>query len=110
MLATHGEEGLRVLTVNLDRKPEAARRFLEDLRSELPVISDPDGDLAKRFDIQAMPTAFVFDRTGAFRLRHEGFRPKEAKEVEARLIELLESPVPDPNEPSPGTPAPAEAP
>jgi thiol-disulfide isomerase/thioredoxin len=89
MLAAHAEEGLRIVTVNVDRKPEAARRFIQELGTDLPVIDDPEGTLAKRFGLEAMPTAFVFDRIGQLELRHEGFRQDDAEALERALAELL---------------------
>ncbi len=103
LAAERADDGLRVVTVNLDRRAEAADRFIEALEVTLPVLRDPRGDLAKAFGLEVVPTAFVFDRTGAFRIRHEGFRPQDVEAFEARLAALLAEPGPDPEMPAPAS-------
>jgi thiol-disulfide isomerase/thioredoxin len=106
MAATYGDQGLRVVTVNLDRRSKAAATFLEEVEADLPVILDPEGKLARRFELQAMPTSFLFDRTGRQRLRHEGFRTNDAGELEAELVALLAEEPPPGAAPAPAAPAP----
>lgn len=89
--AAHQAQGLVVLAVNLDREGPAADKFLSGRDVPFRVLRDPEGELAIAFAVQAMPTAFVFGRDGAFAWKHEGFRDAEAGEVEAQVRELLEA-------------------
>jgi len=89
MAARYHDAGLRVVTVNVDRNPELGRRFADEMNVALPVIEDPQGELAREFALEAMPTAFIFDRSGTLRARHEGFRKEDGEELELLLEELL---------------------
>ncbi len=90
LLGKYHDKGLQVITINLDRDHAAARKFLDDTHSSLPVVYDPAGRLAKLFDLQVMPTSFVYGRDGAPQLRKEGFNPKETESVEQLIRALLE--------------------
>ena len=90
MLDKYQARGLRVITVNLDRKPEAGKKFLQDLKSPLPVVFDAKGSLAKRYHLTAMPTSFVYGRDGKLRTRHEGYRSQDSAALEALVNTLLE--------------------
>lgn len=90
-----GEEGLVVVTVNVDRDRKAADRFLAELDSDLPVIYDPEGEIAGRYELEAMPSSFVYDRKGVLRETHLGFHPGKVAEVEAELAALLAEEVDD---------------
>lgn len=89
LLARYRDRGLEVVTVDLDKDPAAARRFLAATNSSLPVIPDPKGRLAEEFHLRAMPTSFVFGRDGRIRARHEGFYPEDTDSLESRIAGLL---------------------
>jgi thiol-disulfide isomerase/thioredoxin len=85
----HGDEGLVILAVNVDRTDKPAEKFLEGRNIPFRILRDPKGEVASAFDVKAMPTAFVFTRDGDFAWKHEGFRESESSEVEQRIVELL---------------------
>ena len=84
------ERGLVVVTVNVDRDRVKADRFLEKVRSELPVIYDPDGKLAAAYELEAMPSSFLYGRDGRLVSIHAGFHKDGIDAVEAEILELLE--------------------
>ena len=86
----HGDKGLQVITVNLDRDKAAAQKFIGATKSSLPVVYDADGKLAKLYGLEVMPTSFVYARDGSLRLRREGFDPKEIESVEQLIRKLVE--------------------
>lgn len=90
LVGKYGEKGLQIVTINLDQDANAARKFLEDTGASLPVVFDPSGKLAKLYDLQVMPTSFVYARDGTLRLRKEGFDPKEVESTERLIQKLLE--------------------
>lgn len=85
----YAKRGLDVVTVNVDRDRKAAEAFLADLNSDLDVVWDPDGKIAGAFDLEAMPSSYIFDRDGTLRDRHVGFDPKTTADVERELESLL---------------------
>lgn len=90
LLEKYGDKGLQVVTINLDKDAAAAQKFLKETIASLPVVYDPSGKLAKLYDLQAMPTAFLYGRDGTLRLRKEGFNPKESESVEQLIRTLIE--------------------
>lgn len=84
------DQGLQVVTINVDRDKAAAHKFLEKMGVSLPVVYDPAGNLAKLYDLKVMPTSFVYGRDGTLRSRNEGFDPEETGSVESFIRTLLE--------------------
>lgn len=94
MRARYGASGLTIIGVNVDAERRDADRFLRDVPIEFEIIFDPDGALAKQFKVQAMPTTYVFDRTGKLVETQLGFRDAKKGEHEAALENLLNQPAP----------------
>jgi thiol-disulfide isomerase/thioredoxin len=90
LLDEYGDKGLQVIAINVDRDRDAARKFLDDTHASLDVVYDPAGKLAKLYDLQVMPTSFVYGRDGTLRLREDGFNPNETDSVERLIRTLLE--------------------
>jgi len=89
MRARYGASGLDVIGVNVDAERGDADRFLRDVPIEFEIIFDPNGDLAKQFKVQGMPSSYVFDRSGVLVETHLGFRDAKKAEHEAALESLL---------------------
>ena len=89
LLAKHGRQGLEVVGISLDESPEPVRAFRRELRMTYRVALG-DEKVAKRWGgILGLPVAFVVDRTGRLRARHEGEAdlPAIEKDVERLLKE-----------------------
>jgi thiol-disulfide isomerase/thioredoxin len=85
----HGKDGLVVIGVNVDKEPELAKAFLRATPAQFRIADDSSGDLATRFDLQAMPTSFLIDRHGQVRHRHNGFRNEQRTAREQQVLALL---------------------
>ncbi len=90
MQRTYGELGLTVIAVNLDEEPGAAQAFLEQIPHNFGILLDPEAKLAERFKVPAMPSSILFDREGNVALFHAGFRSRDRKRLERRIVALLE--------------------
>lgn len=84
------DQGLQIVTVNVDRNRAAAAKFLDATRASLPVVYDPSGKLAKLYDLQVMPTTFIYGRDGTLRRIQAGFHPGETAAVESLVRNLLQ--------------------
>lgn len=82
-------EDFQVLAVNVDRDPDAARRFLARRSVGYPSASDPQGRLPQSFGIETMPTSFLIDRSGVVRHVHPGFRRGDIEPLRDRIAQLL---------------------
>jgi len=87
--ARYGQRGLQVVTVNLDKEQAAAEKFLKELKVDLKIIYDSDGKLAKQFQVDAMPTSFVFARDGSLKDRHRGFHEDDKGKLDSLVNALL---------------------
>ena len=61
------EEGFLVLAVNVKQSAEVALAFTAQLDLTFPVPLDPDGKMAKKYGVYAIPTNFLIDREGVIR-------------------------------------------
>jgi peroxiredoxin len=88
----HGGEGLVVVAINVDQDRKLADAFLGKTPAQFRVEYDPAGTIARKFDVQAMPTSFLIDRQGKVRFRHEGFKEKSRDSREKQIAQLLKEP------------------
>ena len=88
----HGADGLVVLAVNVDQDRKLADAFLGKTSAQFKIEFDPNGTVARQFDVQAMPTSFLIDRQGKVRVRHAGFKEKNREQREQQIAQLLKEP------------------
>jgi len=93
MRERYGASGLTIIGVNVDAERADADRFLRNVPIEFEIVFDPNGDLARQFEVQGMPSSYVFDRAGKMVETHLGFREAKKDEKEAALRNLLNQPV-----------------
>ena len=89
MVEKYGDEGLVIVGVNMDSDPAEAKAFLEQYPASFKIVHDPDGKLAREYDVIAMPSSYVFDRDGSLVTRHLGFKVMQQDEYEALLVKTL---------------------
>jgi thiol-disulfide isomerase/thioredoxin len=85
MQQKYGALGLTVVAVNLDSDHAEAERFLASMPAEFSIQFDPEGRLAKRFEVKAMPSSYVIGRTGEVVERHLGFKESREAKYEASI-------------------------
>jgi len=87
------KEGFVVLAVNVKQSAQVAEAFTAQLDITFPVPLDPDGKMAKRYGVYAIPTNFLIDREGIIReiLIGEVFR--EEKPLRDLLKNYFSSPL-----------------
>ena len=89
MQKKYGDQGLQVVMVNLDRDPAAAAKMAADIDAGIRQFLDPAGELATRYELEGMPSSFLYDRSGELISNHVGFLkadgPKREKAIGAAL-------------------------
>jgi thiol-disulfide isomerase/thioredoxin len=78
-----------VLAVNLDEMIDGPAAFLEEHPVGYTSVSDPLGDVAKKYGLIGMPSSFVLDRDGIVRARHIGFKPNDLDELRREIRALI---------------------
>lgn len=91
MQQSYGDNGLVVVGINLDQDPAEADAFLAEYPAEFRIVTDPDGVLARQFNVTAMPSSYVIGRNGEVAKRHLGFKVRKQDEYEAAIVATLES-------------------
>ena len=89
MQQKYGAQGLQIIGVNLDDDKTAADKFLRETPAKFTLKFDPAGTLARKFDVQTMPSSYVLDSSGNVIAKHFGFKLGEADEYEAQIRAAL---------------------
>lgn len=85
----YGEDNFVIIAINEDSEPGAAEQFLAQYPANFTIFYDQNGELAKYFKVDAMPTSYLLDQTGAAKYRHRGFRQKDVAKLEQQIESLL---------------------
>ncbi len=83
------KHGFQVLAINVDEDSRIAKKFLNQYPVNYPVAMDPTGQCPEKYNVLAMPSAYLIDRQGIVRYIHLGFRDGDKNEIRHRILELL---------------------
>jgi peroxiredoxin len=67
--------GFTVLGVNVEEDSRKARDILDDLHVSFPVLFDDHSTVSRLYDVAAMPSTVLVDRSGTVRYLHKGYQP-----------------------------------
>jgi thiol-disulfide isomerase/thioredoxin len=90
MQAKYQHKGLEVVAINLDVDSALAQAFLKKIPAHFNLRFDPNGDVAKAFDLQGMPSSLVFNRQGELVQTHMGFFDENISAYEQEIQMLLQ--------------------
>lgn len=90
MQAKYKAQGLAVVAVNLDVDSALAREFLTKIPANFNLRFNPEGDVAQAYDLQGMPSSFLFNRNGELVQQHMGFFDEKKSTYEQEIKSLLE--------------------
>ena len=85
----YGDKGLAIVAINLDEKREMAGPFLADFKTSFDILYDPKGEVASHFNLQGMPSSYLFDSEGQLVSEHLGFFKSKQLAVEQEIQALL---------------------
>lgn len=91
MHAKYSDQGLVIVGVNLDMERADAERFLEAYPAEFAIMYDESKELARQFEVAAMPSSYVLGRDGKVVAQHMGFKVRQQDEYEAIIVEALQA-------------------
>ncbi len=83
------DQGLQIIAVSVDKDPGKARQFLADQKAQFNVIYDSTGSLATKYNLDVIPTSYVYARDGQFRTMHEGFDTEDTLKLNALINSML---------------------
>ena len=83
------KDGFEIIAINVDEDSEEAKRFLGSNPVDYVMAFDPKGDCPAKFEVQAMPSSYLVDRTGKIRKVHLGFRDEDQTMIRDQVSALL---------------------
>lgn len=83
------ERGLVIIGVGLDRDADKLNKFLRALPLSFPVVHDPAGVVANKYEPPKMPSSYIIDKRGLIRHVHAGFKASDKALFEKQLNALL---------------------
>ena len=89
MQSLYGEEGFKVIAINLDESRKKADRFLQQIPANFDVAFDPRGNTAEMYKVKAMPSSYIIDKQGNVIHANLGFRSKDEDKLEAKIRHLI---------------------
>ncbi|MFT5704385.1 MAG: thiol-disulfide isomerase/thioredoxin [Shewanella sp.] len=84
------QQGLAIVAINLDSDKALAEQFLSKLPADFHIRFDPEADVASKFDLQGMPSSYIFNRQGELVQKHLGFFEEQSANYENEIVELLQ--------------------
>jgi thiol-disulfide isomerase/thioredoxin len=85
----HQAQGFTVISINLDTEQRLATEFLRENPANFSVIYDPNGELARFFKIQGMPSSLIINKLGEIKYAHSGFFTNKVSQYEQEIQQLL---------------------
>ena len=83
------QQGLKVLTINLDADRANADEFLAKYPAQFSVLYDSAGLSARKFKVKGMPSSYLVNKEGKVVSVHVGFFKDKIAEYEQEIEALL---------------------
>jgi len=90
--ASYAAADFAILAISLDEEIDDAKAFLAEHPVKYTTLQNPQGDVAKAFDLKGMPSSYLIDRDGIVRARHVGFEPKDIDALKHEIADLIAKP------------------
>lgn len=88
----YGQSSFEILAINVDMEKQEALRFLENQTVSFPILDEnTGGETQHKYQLLAMPTAFLVDKEGRVVMQHSGFNSAYAELILKTASELIES-------------------
>jgi thiol-disulfide isomerase/thioredoxin len=89
MQQKYASQGLQIIAINLDTESSLAKDFLDKVPAQIPIIYDPEGNIASNYQLLGMPSSYLIDKKGKIRFAHKGFFTRTKPLYEQELVLLL---------------------
>lgn len=83
------DRGFEVFAINLDEDVKEGLRLFNQLDVDYVSGADPEGAIAEKWQVEAMPSSFLVDKMGKVRMVHLGFKEKDMSHIKSEILKLL---------------------
>lgn len=80
-----------IIAVNLDSSKKDASKFLHKMPADFPIAYDPEGTVASKYNLKAMPSSYLIDKNGSLVYSHKGYREGDTAIIEKKIASLINS-------------------
>ncbi|MGZ4960466.1 MAG: TlpA family protein disulfide reductase [Methylomonas sp.] len=81
--------GFEIVAINVDEETDTVHQFLQAHPVDYPIAYDPSGECPKIFDVKAMPSSYLIDKSGKVRKVFLGFRDEDQASIRDSVKALL---------------------
>ncbi|MDD1620573.1 MAG: TlpA family protein disulfide reductase [Methylococcaceae bacterium] len=81
--------GFEILAINVDEENDAARQFLQTHPVDYKIAFDPGAECPKIFEVKAMPSSYLLDKSGKVRKIFLGYRDSDQASIKSEIKALL---------------------
>lgn len=81
--------GVSVWGINVEQENQAGRDFLADLNLTFPIFFDSNNTVAADYQVGAMPTTVIVDRSGKVRYAFKGYKDGYEKKYAKAIKQLI---------------------
>ena len=89
MQSLYGNEGFKIIAINLDESRSKADQFLKQIPANFDVAFDPEGKTAETYNVKAMPSSYLIAKKGNLIHANTGFRGNDEDELEQKIRMLV---------------------
>lgn len=89
MQSMYGDEGFKVIAINLDESRDKAEKFLKQVPANFDVAFDPEGQTAESYNVKAMPSSYIINKQGKLIYSNVGFRGNDEEKLESKIRGII---------------------
>lgn len=88
----YNDRNFSIVAVNQDNQKSIAKvsSYLASQRFSFHVVTDPDGEIAQRFNVQNIPFSILIDTSGKVVYTSLGYKPGDEQKLEQAIVESIE--------------------
>lgn len=90
LLDTYRSAGFTAVAVNVDDDQQAAGEFISGHRTSIPMLLDPEKEVAKAYRVDFLPMLLIIDRKGLIRHAHRDYRTGQEAQYLDQIKVLLD--------------------
>ena len=89
ILDKYGKDSFTIVAVNLDKSKGDAEAFLAKYPARFDIVYDPEGNIARAFDVEVMPSSYLLNAQGEIVEIHRGFLSEKSDRYEQSIRNQL---------------------
>ena len=83
------KDGFEIIAINVDEDKQTADDYLKSHPVDYPIAFDPKGECPRIYEVKAMPSSYLLDKTGKVRHIHLGYRDSDQAALREQIQALL---------------------